>query len=69
MMKSLNFRDEIFSLLSRINLPINKNLKTRKFADKYLFYVFFAFIYLSITNFPYAVEWPAKGLKILDGPP
>ena len=38
-------------------------------ADKYLFCVLSAFIYLFITNFPYEVGWPAGELKTLDGLP
>ena len=49
--KSLNFKDKIFSSLSRINLQINKDLETGKLADKSLCCVFSAFACLSITNF------------------
>ena len=43
-------------------------LDTRKSTDKYHLRTFRLRI-LFITNFPYAVEWPIGGLKILDGLP
>ena len=46
-----------------------RDLKTGESVDKYLFCVFSPFIYLSITDFPYAVGWLARGLKTLGGPP
>ena len=67
--KSLNFRDKICSSLSRIDIPKTKGFGNWDPADKYLFCVFFAFVCLSITNFPYAVGWPVRGLETLDGPP
>ena len=57
--ESINFRDKIRFSLSRIDIPKNKGLETRKPVDEYLFGVFSAFVCLSIMNFPYAVGWPA----------
>ena len=44
------------------------DLKTGKSADKYLFCIFFAFIYLFVTSFSYAVRWSTVGFEILDRP-
>ena len=46
-----------------------KDLEIGISADKYLFCVLSAFIYLFITNFSYEVGWPAGGLQTLDGLP
>ena len=68
--KSLNFRDKTSSSpYQGLIFREIKDLETGKFVDKYIFYVFSVFMYLSITNFLYAVRWQVGGIKILDGSP
>ena len=66
--KPLNYRKKkkLFPYQGLIFREI-RDLETGKSIDKYLFCVFFAFICLSITNFPYAVGWLARELEILEG--
>ena len=58
----LNFRDKISFFYQELIFREIRDLEIGKSTDKYLFYVFSAFIYLSITNFPYAV-----GLEVAIG--
>ena len=46
-----------------------RDMKIGKSIDKYLFYVFSAFICLFITNFPYAIGWPIREFETLNRPP